>query len=78
VSKNDTALTMKEACKLLKLDRRAVTALIDAGRLPAGNVSLSSKRREFRIARANVENFLNGKGARRRRQPGKRVARNAG
>lgn len=54
-------LTVSEAATLLRVDPRTIIAMIDNGRLAAADISTGSKRRDFRIARAEVEKLLNEK-----------------
>jgi len=56
-------LTLSETATLLRVDPRTVIAMIDDGRLVAAHVGKGSRRRDFRIARAQVERLLNGKAA---------------
>ncbi len=67
-------LTVTEAAKLLRISRNKVLGWINSGRLRAINAAMGQGRPRYRITRADLEGFLdgrtrqcNGKPARRRR-----------
>jgi len=61
VNKGHDVLTLSETATLLRVASRTVIRMIDDGRLVAARVGAGRRRRDFRIARAEVQKLLNGK-----------------
>jgi excisionase family DNA binding protein len=54
------AMSMKEVCEALGLDRSTVRNLIETGRLPAVRVGRPGGRGKFIVSRQAVEDLLTG------------------
>jgi len=65
-------LTVTEAAKLLRVSRNKVLGWVNSGRLRAVNTAMGQGRPRYRITRADLEGFLDGRTRQRDAKPAKR------